>query len=259
MDKVQSADGTTIAFERSGSGPALILATGAFNDRASTRPLAGALGSHFTVYAYDRRGRGDSSEAGPYAIERETEDLAAVLDAAALHSAGTPAFVYGHSSGACIALEAAARGVPMRALAVYEPPYATGTTREFATELSELAAAGHASEVAERFLRHTGVPAPVLAEMKEAPYWERMTTFAGTLPYDAILSSAEVPAGLPGVGFPVLALAGGASPAWAAGTAAAVGGAVPGAASRVLPDQAHAVAHDVLIPVLTEFFLAVPG
>ena len=259
MEKVQSADGTTIAFERSGTGPALILATGAFNDRTSTRALAGALGSRFTVYAYDRRGRGDSDEAGPYAIERETEDLAAVLDAAALHAAGTLAFVYGHSSGACIALEAAARGLPMRALAVYEPPYATGTTRAFAAELSELAAAGRHSEVAERFLRHTGVPARALAEMKEAPYWDRMTTFAGTLPYDATLSSAEVPAGLSGVAFPVLALAGGASPAWATGTAAAVGAAVPGAASLVLADQTHAVAPDVLMPVLTEFFLAVPG
>lgn len=259
MEKVQSADGTTIAFERSGSGPALILATGAFNDRSSTRPLAAALGSQFTVYAYDRRGRGDSDEAGPYAIEREVEDLAALLDAAALHGAGELPFVYGHSSGASIGLEAAARGVPMRALAVYEPPYATSTTAEFASELAELAAAGHASEVAERFLLHTGVPSQVLAEMKDAPYWDRMTTFAGTLPYDATLASAEVPDGLPGVGFPVLALAGGASPSWATDTAAAVGAAVPGATSRVLPDQRHAVAHDVLIPVLTEFFLAAPG
>lgn len=258
MEKVQSADGSVIAFERSGEGPALVLASGAFNDRTSTRPLAGALGSQFTVYAFDRRGRGDSGQASAYAIEREVEDLAAVLDAAALRAAGSLGVVYGHSSGACLALEAAARGVPMRALAVYEPPYGTGASSEFAAELSALAAAGHNSEVAERFLRITGVPPPALEHMKQAPYWGRMTSFASTLPYEVLLAANPIPAGLARVGFPVLALAGGASPDWAAAAAASIGSAVPGGTSRVLADQPHAVAHDVLIPVLTEFFRAAP-
>lgn len=258
MEKVQSADGTVIAFERSGEGPALVLSSGAFNDRTTTRPLAGVLGSQFTVYAYDRRGRGDSDEAGPYAVEREVEDLATVLDAAALLAAGSLAVVYGHSSGACLALEAAARGVPMRALAVYEPPYGTGASRDFAAELSTLAAAGQDAEVAERFLRITGVPEQTLEQMKQTRHWQRMSGFAGTLPYEVLLASSPIPAGLPGVGFPVLALAGGDSPDWAAAAAAAIGSAVPGGSSQVLADQTHAVGPDVLVPVLTEFFLAAP-
>ena len=259
MEKVQSADGTVIAFERCGEGPALVLVTGAFNDRTSSRELAGLLGSRFTVYAFDRRGRGDSDQGGgAYAIEREIEDLAAVLDAAALRAAGAPAAVYGHSSGACLAAEAAAQGVPMRALAVYEPPYGTGASREFAAELTALAEAGQASEAAERFLGITGVPPQALEQMKQAPYWPRMASFAGTLPYDVTLASRPIPAGLSGAGFPVLALAGGASPAWAAAAAASIGSMAPAASSRVLPDQTHAVAHDVLVPVLTEFFQAAP-
>jgi pimeloyl-ACP methyl ester carboxylesterase len=258
MEKVQSADGTVIAFERCGEGPALVLVTGAFNDRTSSRDLAGLLGSQFTVYAFDRRGRGDSDPGGPYAIEREVEDLAAVLDAAALRAAGAPAAVYGHSSGACLAAEAAAHDVPMRALAVYEPPYGTGASSEFAAELTALAEAGQTSEAAERFLGITGVPPQALEQMKQAPYWPRMTSFAGTLPYDVTLASRPVPAGLSGVGFPVLALAGGASADWAAAAATAIASAAPAASSRVLPDQTHAVAHDVLVPVLTEFFQAAP-
>jgi len=259
MEKVQSADGTTIAYERSGSGPALVVALGAFNDRTNAKPLAGVLGSQFTVYAYDRRGCGDSDTGGAeYAIEREVEDLAAVLDAVALHAMGELALVYGHSSGASIAVEAAARDVPMRALAVYEPPYAAGATLQIAGELAALAAAGQASETAERFLLLTGVPAQAVEGMKQAPYWPRMSAFAGTLPHDATLASGPIPAGLAGVSFPVLALAGGDSPDWATANAAAIGSAMPGGSSHVLPGQTHAIPAEVLAPVLSEFFLAVP-
>jgi pimeloyl-ACP methyl ester carboxylesterase len=259
MEKVQSADGTQIAFERSGEGAPLVLVKGAFNDRTSSADLAGQLGPHFTVYVFDRRGRGDSGQGGAYAVEREVEDLAAVLDAAALRAAGAPVAVYGHSSGACLAAEAAAAGLPMRALALYEPPYGTGATTGFAAELTALAAAGQASEVAEKFLRITGVPATALADMKQAPYWPRMTSFAGTLPYDVTLASRPVPAGLARAGFPVLALAGGASPDWAAAAAKAIVAAAATGRSQVLPDQTHNAAPGVLAPVLTEFFLSAPG
>src|SRR6266853_2457474 len=121
MNRVQSADGTVIAFDQSGRGPAMILVVGAFSDRSSTKTLALQLGSQFTVYEYDRRGRGDSGDTAAYSIEREVDDLAAVAAAA-----GGPPFVFGHSSGGALALEAAARGVPVRRLAIHEPPYTKG-------------------------------------------------------------------------------------------------------------------------------------
>jgi len=254
MEKVRSQDGTMIAFETSGDGPPLILVLGAFNDHASARPLAAGLATQFTVYGYDRRGRGESGDSGDYAIGREIEDLAAVIGAT-----GASPFVYGHSSGASLALEAAAAGLPMRALAVYEPPYAAGATLEFAAELRELAAAGRGGEAAERFLQSTGVPAGALRHMQSEPYWPRMTTFARTLPYEVTLASAGIPAALAVARIPVLALAGGASPEWATAGAAKIAAAVPGGRSHVFPDQTHAVARGVLIPVLSDFFLTAAG
>src|SRR3954463_8112448 len=120
MKKVQSADGTSLAYESAGSGPALILVGGAFCDRsarASGTPLAALLQSKFTVFSYDRRGRGDSGDSPPYAIAREVEDLAALIA-----EAGGRAFVYGISSGAILALEGAVQELSIDKLAVFEPP-----------------------------------------------------------------------------------------------------------------------------------------
>src|SRR5438105_3950516 len=175
METVQSADGTLIAFDRSGAGPALVLVVGAFSDRSSTTSLATRLRSTFTVYEYDRRGRGDSGEAGPYAVEHKVEDLAAVIAAA-----GGSACAFGHSSGGALVLEAAASGVPLRRLAVYEPPYTEGPSHEFAARLADLAAAGRKSDAVEAFLALMGTPAGVLKQMKAGPYWERMESFAQT-------------------------------------------------------------------------------
>ena len=238
-----------IAFERSGSGPALILVTGAFNDRTSSRPLASVLAAEFTVYAFDRRGRGDSGDGDRYAIGNEAADLAAVAAAAG----GSP-LVYGHSSGASIVLEAAARGVSIRALAVYEPPYGTNSTLELAGDLEQLAATGESSEAAERFLRHAGAAAGTLEQMKASPHWSRMMTFAPTLPYDMTLASVPIPS-LTEVGVPVLAIAGGASPAWARDGAEAIAAAAPDGRLLILPGQTHTVAPEVLVPVLCDFFL----
>lgn len=252
MEHVQSADGTSIVFEYSGTGPALVLVVGAFNDRSSTRALASGLASVFTVYAYDRRGRGDSGDTQPYAIEREVEDLAAVIEAA-----GGQAFVFGHSSGAALALEAAARGIPIRRLAVYEPPYREGPTDEFAAQLAKLAADGRASDAAEAFLRLLGTPDAILEQMKSAPYWGHMTSFAHTLAYEVWLcNNGSVPADrLAKISVPTLALAGGESPAWAQEGARAIVAAVPRGRARVLEGQSHGVADDVLIPILTAFFV----
>ena len=118
MQTLTTTDGTTIAYQATGAGPALVLVVGAFCDRSTTEGLAALLADSFTVYEYDRRGRGDSGDTAPYDVQREVEDLAAVVAAT-----GETPYVYGHSSGAVIALEAAASGVPMRALVAYEPPY----------------------------------------------------------------------------------------------------------------------------------------
>jgi pimeloyl-ACP methyl ester carboxylesterase len=124
MQTVQSADGTTIAFDRTGDGPPLLLVDGALVDRSAVSSLAAALAGKFTTYAYDRRGRGDSGDTSPHAVEREIEDLDALITAA-----GGSALVLGHSSGAVLALRAAAQGLPISRLVVYEPPFVAGDTR----------------------------------------------------------------------------------------------------------------------------------
>jgi len=252
MNSAQSVDGTRIAFDRTGSGPALVLVVGAFSDRTSTKTLASGLGPTFTVYEYDRRGRGDSREAGPYSIQREVDDFAAVIAAA-----GGSAFAFGHSSGGALVLEAAATGVPLRALAVYEPPYTEGPSHEFAVRLADMAAAGRKSDAAEAFLALMGTPAGVLKQMKAGPYWEHMESFAHTLAYEVgLCNDGSVPVDrLSKISVPALALAGGASPEWAREGAHAIAAAVPNGQARVLEGQGHGVADDVLIPVLKEFFM----
>jgi pimeloyl-ACP methyl ester carboxylesterase len=251
MDTVRSADGTPIVFDRSGEGPALVLVVGAFCDRSSTKTLASGLGTTFTVYEYDRRGRGDSGETGPYSIDREVDDLAALM-----HEAGSAPFVFGHSSGAALALETAAAGVAVRGLVVHEPPYTEGPTDAFAAQLAEMAAAGRRSDVVEAFVGLQGVPDEAVEQMKAGPYWEHMESFAHTLPYEVMLcNNGSVPVErLTKISAPTLALAGETSAAWAQEGARAIAAAVPNARSRVLEGQGHGVADDVLIPVLTEFF-----
>jgi pimeloyl-ACP methyl ester carboxylesterase len=253
METVHSADGTVIAFDRSGEGPALVLVVGAFSDRTSTKTLASGLASRFTVYEYDRRGRGDSGDTAPYAVEREVEDLAAIVEAT-----GRSPHVFGHSSGGAIALEAGASGVAVRALCVYEPPYAgtDGPTFALADQLAELIASGREDEAVERFLTLMGTPADVLEQMKAGPQWDHMRSFAPTLSNEVRLcNDGSVPTERLGkVAVPTLALAGGASPPWAREVAAAVAAAVPDGRDRVLEGQGHGVADDVIIPVLAEFF-----
>lgn len=252
MQLVRSADGTDIAVERSGDGPPLVLVGGAFQDRFSMNTIATGLQDAFTVYEYDRRGRGDSGNTLPYAVEREVEDLAVVIGAA-----GEAAFVFGQSSGGALALEAAARGLPIRALVVNEPPYTDGPSDSFADHLDELVREDRPAAAAAAFLELIGTPRTAIAQMRAGPHWARMETFAPTLSHEVRLcNNGEVPAHLLArVSAPTLVLAGERSPAWAHDGARAIADQVPAGHARVLAGQGHMVADDVLISVLREFFL----
>ncbi|MBC7442854.1 MAG: alpha/beta hydrolase [Ramlibacter sp.] len=256
IQTVQSADGTAIAYEKSGTGIALIIVGGAFNTRQSPGALVPLLAEHFSVYAYDRRGRGDSTDMAPYAPEREVEDLAALIAAA-----GGAAMVYGHSSGAVLALFAAASGLPITRLAAYEPPFTaeehgTGALEGWGAGVQSALDAGDRDQAARLFLLGTGADPARVAGMSGMPWWPGMLAIAHTLPYDiALTGDGLVPAGrLAGIGVPVLLLVGGDSPPWAATAAAAVARAVPGATRITLEGQDHNVDAASLAPVLIDFF-----
>ncbi len=255
MEMTKSADGTRIAFERSGDGPALVLAVGAFCDRRSTAPLTRLLVTDFTVYEYDRRGRGDSGDARPYAVEREIEDLWAVIDAA-----GGRAMVYGHSSGAALAVEAAAREAPISKLAVYEPPYGTTpdddtTNRNLFVQLSGAVDDGRLEEAAELHLLGSGMSVEVVEMIKVSPGWPAMVALAHTLPYDrAVIGGGVRPDLFARIRVPTLVLAGGDSPDYLQRGAAATASAIPNARSSIVDGQGHNVAPEVIASHLGSWF-----
>jgi pimeloyl-ACP methyl ester carboxylesterase len=247
-DYVNSADGTSIAYDTEGTGPALVITGGAFNTRHSPGPLVGLLAPHFTVYTWDRRGRGDSGNTLPYSTEREMDDLAAVIAAA-----GGSALAYGHSSGAILTLEAAMRGAAITKLAAYEPPYLTNNMDAMAGVQPALDA-GDPALAALTFVKGTG--AENTDGLTQSPWWPSMVAIANTLPYDlALTGDGVVPTErLAGVQIPVLVLDGGASPAWAADAAVAIEAAVQDGTRRTLDGQDHNVAADQLAPALIDFF-----
>ena len=264
MHTVTSADGTLIAYDRSGQGPALILVTGALATRATAVGVAAKLGAHFKVFAYDRRGRGDSGDTPPYAVAREVEDLAALI-----HEAGGTAFVFGHSSGAVLALEAAQRlkaSIPR--LAVYEPPFIVDDSRpavpdDFVAHLNELTADGRNDEALEYwFSRAILLPPQAVAGMRQnSGNWAAMEKSAPTMAYDATIMGDGM-SGKPlarnrwaGVTQPTLVMDGGASPAYMHHGAEALTARLPHAQHRRFPGQSHGVADEVLAPALVEFFL----
>ncbi len=257
-----SADGTAIVFDQSGAGPAVILVQGALMDRRDPvmSGLAAGLAQWFTVFSYDRRGHGASGDTPPYAVDRETEDLAAVITAA-----GGSAAVFGGSSGAGLALRAAARDRAISRLAVWEPPYhvdasAPELPADFAGQLDRLIKAGRAGDAVERFMLEAAQIAPeAMAGMRAQPFWAAMEAGARTLVYEALVMGPDnvLPAELLGaVTQPSLVLTGGSSPAWMARAAEAVARVVPGANLRVLEGQTHNVAPGAIVPALREFFAA---
>ncbi|WP_232664994.1 alpha/beta fold hydrolase [Pseudonocardia sp. TRM90224] len=255
MRTVLSQDGTTIAFDQIGAGPPLVLVAGASCDRGVDAPIAQGLAEHFTVLNYDRRGRGDSGNTLPFAVEREIEDIAALLDAA-----GGSAVVLGLSSGAALAAHAATAGLPISALVLWEPPFvldpdSARETKEYTQQLHTLLAQGRYGDAVEHFMRRVGLPDEMIEGMRHSPYWALGERLAPTLAYDAaVMGDATVPTDLfATISAPTLLLAGSSSPAWMREAAQAVAGVIPGAQFDVLEGQDHNVAGDVLAPAVRDF------
>jgi pimeloyl-ACP methyl ester carboxylesterase len=262
VEKVRSKDGTEIAYDRTGDGPALVLVGGAWNDRMTPAALAQALAAEFSVYTYDRRGRGDSGFTEPYAVEREIEDLEAVIEAA-----GGSAHAYGHSSGAALALEVAAAGAPITKLAMYEPPYIVDDTRpplpaDYVEHLEALTAEDKRREIFEYFMTvAVGMPAEMVEPMLDTPMMDAMLPLAHTISYDGriMLRGSMHAEPLPTswtetVTVPALVMDGGNSPAWIRNAARSLVGILPDVRYRTLEGQEHAAAPAAVAPELEEFF-----
>jgi pimeloyl-ACP methyl ester carboxylesterase len=261
MQAVTSRDGTRIAFDKVGKGPALVVVNGALSRRADSAELAQLLAPHFTVYSFDRRGRGDSGHTAAYSAQREIEDIDALID-----SAGGSACVYGKSSGACLALQAAAAlGDKVRKLALYEPPYsdaegAADEWRAFTAKVDGLLAAGRPADALTLFMKFVGAPDEVLEKMKASPAWPGMVAMAPTLAHDnaVVGEDRSVPVAVAAkVKAVTLVMDGGASLGpmpFMRATADKLAQAIPGARRLVVEGQAHDVDSKVLAPVLIEFF-----
>ncbi|MER6352254.1 alpha/beta fold hydrolase [Streptomyces sp. NPDC001634] len=251
-----SRDGTPIAYQRTGQGPAVVLVSGAMSTGATVAPLAARLSDRFSVVVYDRRGRGGSGDTAPYTVAREVEDLAELIEAA-----GGEAALYGISSGGALALRAAASGLPVREVAVYETPFAdygggVQERAEYTRNLTEALAQGRRGDAVELFLRLTGMAPQMIANARQSPMWAAMEAIAPTLAYDdAAMGDGLVPRErLASITVPVLAVAGGASPEWLRRATRAVAEAAPQGTYRALEGQTHMVDPEVLAPVLAEFF-----
>ncbi|SFB44436.1 Pimeloyl-ACP methyl ester carboxylesterase [Amycolatopsis marina] len=257
VNSVASADGTTIAFEKLGAGEPIILVGAALCDRNATRPLAEQLARHRTVLNYDRRGRGDSGDTQPYAVEREIEDIAALIT-----EAGGTASVYGHSSGAGLALHAAAHGLGISELVLHEPPFEADDeevrrrSEKDAGKIAELLAQDRREDALELMLSGTGMPPEMVRQLSTDP---AVLAMAHTLLYDFAAMhdagrdgrSPEQQAG--DVRIPTLVLAGEKSPQWMIDVGRRVAAAMPEGRHQVLAGQDHFVPPEVLAPVLTEF------
>lgn len=263
MTTVTSRDGTTIAYHRQGDGPAVILVDGALitSSSGSKKGLADLLDGHFQVYRYDRRGRGDSGDTLPYAVEREIEDLDALID-----HAGGKAFVYGHSSGACLALEAAmVLGDKVASLALYEAPYnddppVQKAWADYIGQLTQALSENRRGDAVALFMSYVGTPAEQVAGMRQAPFWSSLEAIAPTLAYDhaEILGpTGAIPtARLASVLVPTLVMFGTSSYPFMAVTARTITEALPRGQFRALEGQRHEVQPEALAPALFEFLRA---
>ncbi len=268
MQHITSKDGTIIAFDRVGQGPALILVAGAIATRAAAAGLSAALAPHFTVFAYDRRGRGESGDTAPYAALREVEDIEALID-----GVGGSVFVFGHSTGAVLALEAARLLPPtITKLAVYEPPFLIDDSRppapeDYVPHLSELISSGRRGEAVAYFMKGVGTPAELMAQMRQSPMWPGVEAVAHTVVYDAIMMGDTLrgdPLSLSkwaSVTVPTLVMDGtvffghAESHGFLRHGAQELARILPHAQRRTLEGQDHGPTDDVLASALKEFFL----
>lgn len=258
MKTAISKDGTKIAYEETGKGPALILVGGAFSYRRfpGFLKLAALLAPDFTVVNYDRRGRGDSGDTGTYAVSREVEDLQAVMNAV-----GGSAYVWGMSSGAALALEAAASGLPIVRLALYEPPYVAGfqqneLPKDYEGQLRKLVEEGRRDDAVKLFMRNMGAPGFALAIMRMMPFWARLRAAAHTLPYDVrVMGDFSIPAErLASVSVPTLVIGGEKSPEALRRAVGKVADLIPKGELRILQGQNHNVSMKALASALRPYF-----
>ncbi|MEV7420271.1 alpha/beta hydrolase [Streptomyces sp. NPDC089919] len=257
MEKVVSGDGTTIAYEKTGEGPPIVLLGGGFRDHTAFSTLVPELAPHLTVYAYDRRGRGQSGDAPEYSVQREVEDLAAVIEAA-----GRDAVVFAVSSGAILALEAAMAGVPMGGLVVLEPPYRVEGFRkpepEFAEKLRVLLDTDRSGAVEYFLAEHVGFPPDWIEDWKSGPMWEANVALAHTLAYDTVLmGDGRIPVErLAQTQVETLMVNSDSTGDWLLAAAAATAAALPNGRRLQLPGLWHRVTPEVMGPVLVEFCTA---
>ena len=258
MRQVLSLDGTIIAFDQLGNGPAIILVGGASTDRSENSTLTALLAKRFTVFNYDRRGRGDSGDMAPYAVVREIEDFEALI-----HEAGGDAFVVGFSSGAALALQAAARGLPIKKLALFEPPFIVDDSQprpptDLASRFNEMITSGRRGDAVEYFMtKVVGLPMEFATQARNTPWWPAQEAMAHTLVYDAtIMGDFSLPKEqAASVKAPTLVIAGESSFPFMRTTAQTLAAALPNGLSLILEGQTHDVAPQVLASVLEEFLL----
>jgi pimeloyl-ACP methyl ester carboxylesterase len=263
MSTVQSKDGTTISFDAQGDGQPLIIIDGATAYRAinpTNAELAQQLSDRFRVYTYDRRGRGESTDTSPYAIEREIEDVAALIA-----DAGAPAVVFGWSSGAVLALDTAAAGLPITHLALFEPPFVVDDGRpplptDYVQQLDAAVAAGRPGDAVELFMTAAvGIPADDVAGLRQSPFWPTLEALAPTIAYDGrIMGSTMSGSSLPGdrwaaVTVPVLFMHGNDTMPFLISAAQAAATHLPTATLQAVPGEQHSAAADVLAPEIRQF------
>ena len=256
---VISQDGTRIAYETWGQGPALITVGGTTCDRVLMRSTAQAFGEYFATINYDRRGRGESGDTSPYAVDREIEDIAALIE-----EAGGSACLYGHSSGAALVLHAVAAGLPVERFVLHDPPYAPDepsqdAARAFARDIRDLLNQDKGAEAIEMTFRGTGMPEDMIAEMRTSPRWPALIALAPTLAYDsAVMGDIDRGGSIPEdlaarATRPGLVLVGGQSQEFMMEVSRRLAALLPAGDHRVIEGQDHVVSPDILAPIVAEF------
>jgi pimeloyl-ACP methyl ester carboxylesterase len=264
MPFVTSKDGTTIGYESMGSGPAIVLVDGALCYRGSgpALPLAEELKDHFTVYAYDRRGRGESGDTQPYAVEREVEDLQAVIA-----TAGGSVMLYGISSGGALVLETANKSAGVTKVFVYEAPFITDDSRQmkpgYAEKMSALIGSGNNAGALKHFMRTgVGIPAFAVFMMQFMPFWKTLKAIAPTLAYDTALTaplqaSRPIPSGIwANLRQPTMVVGGTKSDTWMRNAQKSIAAALANGRHQELEGENHMVKPTAIAPMIKEFFAA---